>query len=301
MRYIFGFLVLSVFGLTSCEEPMVEQDPYQLIITFTLDDQADRQDNLGNPATIPAGNAAQSPDFKEMGIHFLGLYPDKFTAYDQGVTLLSTPTTDQGGIKAIDFDQEFMFNQEDNILKVNLDDIEPGIYEYIRSSIAFQKYEIDFNLKGANLPNGIDDDIDAKGLVASFLGYNTYINSYQLNDQTVQVQQNKAQGYFGMETSADISGFPFSEIIEATAPQTTVPNPIFDSSPVPAESCVVTGRFPEALIIPADPSKDIEIEVIISTNNSFEWVDTNGNGVYEPLLQEQVVDMGTRGFFPVVQ
>lgn len=301
MRIVFLFSVLSSVMLFSCEDKQIMQhEPYQLIVKFRMDDQADRQDNLGNIAEIPAGNAAQSPDFQEMGIHFLGIYPDKFTPYDNGVTLLSSPTTEKGGIKAIDFENEFMFDEVNNSFQINLSDLEPGIYEYLRSSIAFQKYEIDFNLKGAQLPEGIDDDIDAKGLVASFLGYNTYIENYNLNQTLVEVQENKAQGYFGMEASATISGFDFKEIFETTAPQTTVPNPINDSSPVPAGSCVVTGKFPEALIIPDVPSKDIEIEVVISTNKSFEWIDSNGNGVYEPLLNEKVVDMGTRGFYPVV-
>ena len=79
-----------------------------------------------------------------------------------------------------------------------------------------------------------------------------------------------------------------------------MPNPIDDTSPVPEGSCVVTGQFPSALVIPANASEDINIEVVISINQSFEWEDGNGNGKYEPLLGESVVDMGTRGVFPSV-
>ena len=64
---------------------------------------------------------------------------------------------------------------------------------------------------------------------------------------------------------------------------------------------MVTGKFPVALIISDDPSDDINIQVVISINKSFEWQDDNNNNKYEPLLGEQVVDMGTRGVFPTVQ
>ncbi|HAP64744.1 MAG TPA: hypothetical protein DCR93_36430, partial [Cytophagales bacterium] len=73
------------------------------------------------------------------------------------------------------------------------------------------------------------------------------------------------------------------------------------TSPVPVGSCVVTGAFPMALVIPENPSEDINIQVVISINQSFEWQDGNDNAKYEPLLGEQVVDMGTRGVFPTVQ
>ncbi|MDA9774518.1 hypothetical protein N9B82_06135 [Saprospiraceae bacterium] len=122
-----------------------------------------------------------------------------------------------------------------------------------------------------------------------------------MNESVVEVNANKAQGYFGLESKVEISGFQFSEVLQGDAPQTTVPNPISDSSPVPAGSCVVTGKFPDALIIPEVATQDIEIEVVISTNKSFEWIDSNGNGKYEPILGEKVVDMGTRGFFPSVK
>ncbi|MCB0644175.1 MAG: hypothetical protein KDC44_21170 [Phaeodactylibacter sp.] len=276
-----------------------------LNITFLLDANAARLDNLGNPATIPPGHAAQDPDFELLGLHFIGLYPDKFTPYESGVTVFSSPTTTAGGIAAIDFEQELLFSETDNQLSIPLSEVAAGTYEYFRSSIGFQKYRISYNLKGAssspNWPTGLSDDIDVDGTVASFLGYNTYINSYTLVNQTVEVKANKLQGYFGLESVGEVAGQTFSEVTEGDAPQTTVPNPINDTSPVPAGSCVVTGKFPLALTIPEAPTEDINIQVIISINKSFEWQDGNANNKYEPLLGEQVVDMGTRGVFPSVQ
>ena len=88
----------------------------RLNITFIMDNEAERLDNLGNPVSVPEGNAAQDPDFEVLGLHFMGLYPDKFTPYDEGVTITSTATTGSGGATAIDFDSEVFLNEEINVL-----------------------------------------------------------------------------------------------------------------------------------------------------------------------------------------
>jgi len=300
--------VLILIALFSCvaEDPTAPSSSTPMLnITFVMDPTAERQDNLGNPATIPPGNAGQNPDFEILGLHFIGLYPDKFTPYENGVTVFSSPTTEKGGIAAIDFDQELFLTEEDNTISIPLSQVAAGTYEYFRSSIGFQKYNLVYNLGGAsanpNWPAGISDDIDVNATLASFLGYNTYIGTYTIVNESVTVNANKLQGYFGLESYGEIAGFSFTDLTEGEAPQTTVPNPISATSPVPAGSCIVTGEFPVALTVPENPTQDINIQVVISTNKSFEWRDSNGNGKYEPLLGEQVVDMGTRGVFPSVQ
>ncbi len=303
---------LSIAALFACllscsvdDKPEAPPNHPQLNITFTMDPTAPRLDNLGNPVTVPSGHAAQNPDFEILGLHFIGLFPDKFTPFDQGVTVISTATTGAGGTTAIDFEDELFLNETQNTISVPLGELTAGTYEYFRSSIGFQKYHISYNLTGAadsipNWPQGVSDNIDVNATLASFLGYNTYIDNYTLASQSVSVKDNKAQGYFGLESQGEIAGYQINEVTEGQTPQTTVPNPIDATSPVPPGSCVVTGKFPSALVIPENPSKDINIEVVISINQSFEWQDGNSNGKFEPLLGEKVVDMGTRGVFPVV-
>ena len=78
-------------------------------------------------------------------------------------------------------------------------------------------------------------------------------------------------------------------------------NPISATSPVPAGSCVVTGSFPVPLTITGNETDHIVIIVSLSTNKSFEWVETDGYNVFEPIDGETVVDMGVRGMIPTVQ
>ncbi len=294
---------LIFLACDSNDNPNPTDNP-MLNITFIMDETAGRLDNFGEPVPLPTGNAGQNPDFESLGLHFIGLYPDKFTPYDGGVTVFSSPTTEAGGIAAIDFDQELFITESDNILSIPLSQVAAGSYEFFRSSIGYQKFRIVYNLGGASAdpgwPAGISDDVNVDATMASFLGYNTFINDYILENETVAVNANKLQGYFGLESKGEVAGFPFTDLTEGDAPVTTVPNPINDTSPVPDGSCLVTGQFPTALIIPENPTQDINIEVVISINKSFEWKDNNGNGKYEPLLGEEVVDMGTRGVFPRV-
>jgi hypothetical protein len=81
---------------------------------------------------------------------------------------------------------------------------------------------------------------------------------------------------------------------------TTVPNPLFDSSPIPQGSCVVTGQFENGLTIIGNEANDVIVTLSFSINNSFEWTEVNADGKYEPAAGEQVVDMGLRGVIPSV-
>lgn len=297
-------IVLLAFSCSTDDAPSPSSHP-MLHITFVMDTSVARLDNLGNPVSIPNTNAAQHPDFEILGLHFIGLFEDQFSAYENGVTVFSSPTTEAGGSMAIDFEKEAFLSPTNNELSFPLNEISPGSYEYFRTSIGYQKYKITYNLAGAasnnpNWPNGISDDIDIEATLASFLGFNTYIDHYTIDQQSISVNANKLQGYFGLESNGTIAGFQFNDITEGDAAQTTVPNPISASSPIPAGSCVVTGQFPTALVIPETPTEDIHIQITVSINNSFEWQDDNQNGKYEPLLGEDVVDMGIRGIFPSV-
>jgi hypothetical protein len=176
-----------------------------------------------------------------------------------------------------------MAKEGDVFLSVPVSSIKPGSYQYLRVSLAYQNYNIRFNALGQKLT----------GTVASFIGFNTYISDYKIKDSTIQVNANKLQGYWGFETSYKVT--------TGQANTTTVPNPIASTSPVPAGSCVVTGAFATPLTITGNETKNITVIVSLSTNKSFEWKDSNGNGVYEPLNHDTVVNMGIRGLIPIVK
>lgn len=280
-------IVLCVFSLflISCEDNDIQgaQDGPNLIVKFKFDPNQERLGNLGTPVGIPSGNAAQSPDFNVMSAHYIELAPTAFTALGDGEIIYKGDETSVGGSNAVNFQNTKIVTENDIFLSIPLQDVVTGTYEWARVSLTYQNYNIDF------LHNGVD----YTGTLASFVGFNNYITSFNVDQETVTVNANKAQGYWAFETLGTVS--------EGDAAATTVPNPISSTSPVPAGSCVVTGEFENGFTITGNETQDVVITLSLSTNNSFEWTEVTSDGKFEPNAGEQVVDMGFRGLVPSVE
>jgi len=263
----------------SCEyaDPVVVDTP-QLIFKFKFDSTQIRLDNFGQPlASLPVGNSAQSPVFHKISAHYLELAPGALTQLGNGEVLYHGTETTLGGDNAVDFSLTKVSGEGEVFLSIPLSQVSSGTYQWVRVSVGYQNYEVKYKANGFNLT----------GRLASFVGFKTYIADYIINSQTVSVNANKLQGYWGFET--------VGQVFEGQAPGTTVPNPLSSTSPIPPGSCVVTGSFDTPLVINGDETSNITVTLSVSTNNSFEWSDANMNGVYEPLDGDTVVDMGLRG------
>ncbi len=293
MKYLFNLVLVILLATAGCKktEPDVTPQPPQLIFKFKFDSTQARLNNLGLTSTMPIGHAGQSPIFNAMCAHYVELAPTMFTQLGGGQVVYHAPETTTGGSTAIDHNQSVKAGNNEIFLSVPISGIAPGSYDYLRVSLAYQNYNVKLQ---ATLP--VLGTQNLIGTIASFIGYNTYIDCYKIKDSTECVNGNKLQGYWGFETvySATTGAAP--------AGATTVPNPIFSSSPIPAGSCVVTAPFAMApLTITGSETADIVIVVSLSTNKSFEWVDTNSDGLWQPLTGENVVDMGIRGMIPTKQ
>ena len=95
-----------------------------------------------------------------------------------------------------------------------------------------------------------------------------------------------------------LNKYPYFTSGQAPAGATTVPNPLAATSPIPAGSCVVTGKFENNLVINGNETKDVVVTLSLSINNSIEWTEVNVDGKYEPAAGENIVDMGLRGLIP---
>ncbi len=284
-------------------------DEPQLIFQFDFDSTQVRLNNLGLPAEMPAGHAGQHPKMNGMSAHYLELAPSALTPLGSGQILYHAPETTTGGENAIDFSKAVIKGKNQTFLSVPLKSIPSGEYEYLRVSLGYQNYDVVFHYDSVHNIQGIGNVPvvqDFPATVASFVGYNNYITSFKIKNQTVNVNGNRKQGFWGFETSgtiAALNNYPFSFYDSGQAPEgaTTVVNPISSTSPIPAGSCVVTGAFNGGkLLITGNETKNIVVRVSLSTNKSFEWVDANGNGKWEPTKGEAIVDMGLRGLIPYV-
>ncbi len=237
-----------------------------------------------------------------MSAHYIELAPAMFTPLGAGTVLYRAPETTTGGSTAIDFEKSAFAGNGQVFYKLPLSSIAPGEYEWLRVSLAYQNYDIKYRLD--TTISGINFSNDYTGTAASFIGFNTYVKNLTIKTKDVAVNANKKQGFLGFETT--ISGGGFSQTIAETSQAlegaTTVVNPLFATSPVPPGSCVVTGAFAGGkLKITGSETKDITVEISLSTNKSFEWKDIFPNGKWDLLKGEPVVDMGIRGMIPRVQ
>jgi len=239
MKNLASFLfVLCILTAVSCKKD-VEPAPdpntntgttANLILKFKFDSTQARLDNFGAPSTVPAGNSAQSPKFNSLSAHYVELTPNLLTALGAGAILYESPTTTAGGDTAIDDSKSIKVADGETFISIPLSSVTPGTYEYMRVSLSYQNYDIDVRVNSPSV-------IDFTGTLASYIGQNTYVASYVIKDSTVNVNANKLQGYWGFES--------IYSVVTGQAPSgaTTVPNPIFATSPIPQGSCIVTGAF----------------------------------------------------------
>lgn len=295
-------LVLIVLFASCKKDEVVNNSTAKLIFKFKFDSTQVRLNNIGQPATIAAGNGAQSPVMNKMSVHYIELAPGALTLLGKGAIVYKAAETTAGGATGINFEQSAFAGNNETFFELPIKNIAAGEYEWVRISLAYQNADIKYRID--TIINGISLNQDVTGTIAGFIGFNTYIKNYTIKNQSIAVNANKAQGYWGFETMLNVAGlsFPFKTDGQAPAGATTVVNPLFATSPIPAGSCVVTAAFaPGKLKITGTETKDVIIEASFSTNKSFEWIDANGNNKWEPLKGELVKDMGIRGLIPSIK
>ena len=290
--FFLAFLGLIIFSGCKKEEPETPEEEEEvepkLIFKVKMNKDQVRLNNLGQEAEIPEGHGAQTPGFNKIAAHYIELSPSAFVKVGEGEVVYHAPETTAGGDKAVDFEKSNLVSDGAIMYSIPLKDIATGSYEYARVSVVYQNYDVDFRANG----------FDLKATLASFVGFNTYITSHVVHEKTDDVNGNKSQGYWAWETHKTDFFDPMLET--GQAPGTTVPNPISGTSPIPPGSCLVTGKFPENLMITGEETEDIVVELSFSINNSFEWKDAADNNIFEPLDGDTVVDMGLRGLIPSV-
>lgn len=274
------------FSCTDKDDNVLKEEP-QLVIKFKFDPNQVRLDNFGQPSAVPSGNAAQSPVFNTISAHYFELASNAFTPLGDGAILYKASETIAGGDVAIDFSQAKIVGEDEVFLSIPLSQVPQGNYEYVRVSLSYQNYDIAVR---SNM-------VDYVGTLESFVGYNTYISTHYIGNNSFPVNGNRLQGYWAF----GLHGFPYATSGQAPEGATTVPNPIATTSPIPPGSCVVTGKFQNNLVVTNTEPRSIYVTLSLSTNNSFEWEEITADGKYEPSIGENVVDMGLRGLVPSFQ
>lgn len=280
-------LLLTAAFFSGCNtEGEPQPDGPYIVFKFKFDPNQVRYDSFGNEATVPQGHAALSPTYHGISAHYVELIPSAWTALGQGEIVYQGEETTAGGANAVDFSKARIVDENEVFFSVPISQVAAGTYQYVRVSVTYQNYDIRFNALGFN---------NLSGRLASFVGFNTYIGSYQVGQLTDVVNDDKLQGYWAFESQGTLTRG------QAPAGATTVVNPLFNSSPIPPGSCLVTGAFETPLSVTGNETEDVTVILSVSTNHSFEWTDPDGNGQYDPLDGDVPVDMGLRGLKALVE
>jgi hypothetical protein len=301
-RTLLSLLIASAFFAASCKKNETGSSSAKLIFKFKFDSTQVRLNNIGQPSTIPAGNAAQSGVMNKMSAHYIELAPGPLTLLGKGAVLYHAAETTAGGSNAIDFEKAPQAGNNEVFYEVPINKIAIGEYEWLRISLAYQNGDV--KIRVDTTINGVSINQDLTATIASFIGFNSYIKTFTVKTQSIPVNGNRTQGFWGFETNVPVLGtnIPVAQSGQAPAGATTVVNPLFNTSPIPAGSCVVTAAFANGkLKITGNETKDIVVECSFSINKSVEWKDLNPNGKWEPLKGETLVDMGIRGLIPTIK
>jgi hypothetical protein len=183
-----------------------------------------------------------------------------------------------------------------------LKNITPGTYNWIRTSVAYQNFDVVFNM--LNVPFA-GNFLEERGTFATFTAANTYITPYKVSEKMDSTKGNKKQGYWCLETKLTPAYKPYNRMFNGQSATGTItsPNPLLQTAPTPLDNTILTGRFEAPLSISGSETADVTVTLSFSNNKSFEWEETiNRNGKWDFNMQpvpgqpsvERVIDMGLR-------
>jgi nitrogen fixation protein FixH len=293
MRVII-FILFGSLLLTSCWRKDEIANP-MLRIKIKTDAELERLDSKGQVATVKTGNAAQTPLVKTISPGYIEFSQEAKTPLGKGFIAYQADQTRAGGEAAFDFSKCQLMKDGDVFLTIPLKELPKGTYQWVRASMAYQNADLIFNL--INVPN-LGELPDERGTLSVFTGFNTFISKHKIREKEETLNANKKFGYWAFETALDRGFVQHNTIKNGQAVGTSSVNPNYTVAPVPIGSGIVTGRFETPLIVTGSELQDVTVTLSLSTNQSFEWVDTHKNGKWDLDVQnfiaEPVIDAGFR-------
>ncbi len=301
MKYFVTAISLLLLATSCAKQTDAPAEP-KLIFRFLFDSMQVRLNSQGQAAPVPENHPAQSPAVQSMSTHYIELLPDAQTLPGRGTVLYTGAETNAGGDTAIDITQAVVAGNNEVFYAIPLKDISPGTYEHLRLSIAYQLFTVQHTID-TTINDSTRFQGNFRGRLAAFTGYNQYITTYAVANEFITVNANRLQGYWMLESA--ISNDTYQETVNFSGQspngRTTVVNPLYNTSPLPTGSDVITAAFtPGKLTITGNEDKNIMVIVSLSTNKSFEWEDQVPDGKWDP-RKEPVLDMGLRGMIPSIR
>ncbi len=279
-------LVNSRFYHGSCKWGRVARcsSPPCLNLCYWFEHDGARLGSTGAASEISAGFAGQPPSSITIYPRYYELGPNANTALGSGQVLYEAATHNGQpvtGTGATILNNLTGATHEEIAFSYSLASIPANTYQYLRVGVAY--YEARVNLRhNTGLKN-----LDMSGVIGAFTGTRVQATDISLNGTSVALNTNVAQGFWVYKGDSLAK-------VDGTANTVTAVNPIASTSAVPAGSDVITGAFTQPLVV-STHNADVTIIVLLSTNRSFEWVESTTDGYWQGSVGETVQDFAFRG------
>jgi hypothetical protein len=304
---IFKMMLLAsiVLVLASCGK---KNNTY-VHFKIKFDPLQERLNSVGIPVGVTAGKSAQTPVLNGIGINSLEMCFNGNVPLGTGSVLHNTLETQKGDTKYIELTQVKMAKDGEIILSVPMSDIPKGKYEWIRTGVAYENFDVQFNL--LNAPSA-GNFLDERGAMAVITNTNSFISKLKVFNREENIDGAKKQGFWLFESKLSPGYASYNTIYQGqmAANSITFVNPLAQSSPISKEANIITGRLETPLSILGNEEEDITVVLSFSTNKIFEWEDNiNRNGKWDIDLKgvsttpsiELVSDVGLRGMRAFIQ
>ncbi len=280
-----------------------KQNNAKINFKIKFDPLQERLNSQGLSAGIGSGNAAQTPAMNSIGIEGLEILKNAYSKTGEGSMLFNIPKTMAGGSSAIDYSKLIIVKDGDVFLSASIRNIPPGKYEWMRTSVSCQNFDLRVNMVNIPFVGNLPDERVA---FATFMGSNNYISKYKIWEKEDVVNGNKDRGYWCLETKFNTAFNSLNTVYRGQLAENSITfvNPIAQTSPSLTGSADVVGRFETPLSISGAETEDINVVLTLSTNNMFEWEESiNRNGKWDINAQgangqpefEKIKDIGFRG------
>ena len=262
------FMCIGTISICSCkkknEEMPAHRYGYGAEITYNIfiDSTQERLDSNANPVGTPAGHGSLSPRYNYLQVGQIFLF-DSTSPGNGWSTLNSLNITGSNGTITV------------------------GSH-YNGSAITFNCLRINFDFQNYEFDCAIDGNYLSVNML-SFLGSSWMQNPLFIRDSVVSHDTVESQGSWYLE----IDSVGMGVVLHGLTSTLTAPNVLQNTSPLQYGGYSLTCPINPPLTFSGDQTHTLNVS--ISSNHCFEWIEHSNPGSFDPLNGDTVFDVGLRG------
>jgi hypothetical protein len=256
--------------MTSCNKNQEEMPDHrygygaEITYNILIDSTQERLDSNANPGITPSGHGSLSPRFNYLQINQIYLFDS--ASQDDGWSTLYNPLNITGSNGTTTVGSRYDGSKKTlNCLKI---------------SFSFQNYELGCSIDGNYL---------SVNMLSFFSGSHLGQDSLFIRDSVVYLDTLKSRGEWYLE----IDSVGMGAVLHRVTSTLTAPTILHNTNPLEDGAYSIICAITPPLTFTGDQKHTVNIS--ISSNHCFEWIEHSNPGSFEPLNGDTVFDFGLRG------